>query len=257
MILDSLSGKVALVTGAASGIGQATARLLAENNVRLALVDVNDGPLEELARSLREQGKDAIAIQADLSQPGTADRAVDRTVETYGRLDSAMNIAGVSGRKPILEMTDDDWNGLMGINLYGTFSLCRAEARVMVPRKSGTIVNCSSVRAFSGVNNATHYTAAKAGIVGLTYALAIELKPQGVRVNVVVPAGTQTGMTTYLQALRDPAQPAPSSGAIMQPEQVARTIAFLASEDSDMLVGQAIGVTRYAGEGTGERRPPA
>src|SRR4051794_17458603 len=129
MKLASLADKVALLTGAASGIGEATARLLADNGSRLVLVDVNAAGLERVASELH-----ATAVHADLSQPGAADEAVSRAVERYGRLDMGLNIAGISGRRPIVEMTDDEFNHMVAVNLYGTFSLCRAQARVMIPQ---------------------------------------------------------------------------------------------------------------------------
>jgi NAD(P)-dependent dehydrogenase (short-subunit alcohol dehydrogenase family) len=245
MKLASLADKVALVTGAASGIGEATARLLADNGSRLVLVDVNGPALERVANEL-----DGAAVHVDLAEPGAADAAVARAMEVYGRLDMGLNIAGISGRRPITEMTDDEFNHMVSVNLYGTFALCRAQARVMIPQGSGSIVNCSSVRAFSGVNNATHYTASKAGIVGLTYALAIELRPKGIRVNVVAPAGTRTNL--FANVDRPPSLVTNSGRPVTmaEPETVARTIAFVASDDCDMLVGQTIGVMRYNGANT-------
>ncbi len=249
MKLDSLAGKSALVTGAASGIGQATARLLADNGARLVLVDINGEGVRQVASELRAGGAEAFAVAADLSQPGAADEAVAEAMRRFERLDMGLNIAGISGRRPITEMTDAEFNHMVAVNLYGTFSLCRAQARVMIPRRSGSIVNCSSVRAFSGVNNATHYVASKAGITGLTYALAIELKPHGIRVNVVAPAGTRTNLFANVDRPPRPASDRPVS--MVEPETVARTIAFVASDDGDLLIGQTIGVVRYTGENTG------
>lgn len=249
MKLDSLSGKVALVTGAASGIGEATARLLAANGARLVLVDVNGTGVRAVTSEICAAGIEAFAVEADLSQPGAADDAVAEAMRRFDRLDMGLNIAGISGRRPITEMTDDEFNHMVAVNLYGTFSLCRAQARVMIPQRSGSIVNCSSVRAFSGVNNATHYVASKAGITGLTYALAIELKPHGIRVNVVAPAGTRTNLFANVDRPPRPTSDRPVTMA--EPETVARTIAFVASDDCDMLIGQTIGVVRYTGENTG------
>jgi NAD(P)-dependent dehydrogenase (short-subunit alcohol dehydrogenase family) len=249
MKLDSLAGKVALVTGAASGIGEATARLLADNGGRLVLVDINGDGVRRVTSELRGAGAEAFAVQADLSQPGAADGAVAEAMRRFDRLDMGLNIAGISGRRPITEMADAEFNRMVGVNLYGTFSLCRAQARVMIPQRGGSIVNCSSVRAFSGVNNATHYVASKAGITGLTYALAIELRPHGIRVNVVAPAGTRTNLFANVDRPPRPASDRPST--IVEPDTVARTIAFVASDDCDMLIGQTIGVVRYTGENTG------
>jgi 3-oxoacyl-[acyl-carrier protein] reductase len=248
MKLDSLSGKVALVTGAASGIGEATARLLADNGARLVLVDLNGEGVRGVTSEIRGMGVEAFAVEADLSRPGAADAAVAEAMRRFDRLDMGLNIAGISGRRPITEMSDDEFNHMVAVNLFGTFSLCRAQARVMIPQRSGSIVNCSSVRAFSGVNNATHYVASKAGITGLTYALAIELKPHGIRVNVVAPAGTRTNL--FANVDRPPRPSSNRPAAMVEPETVARTIAFVASDDCDMLIGQTIGVVRYTGENT-------
>ena len=251
MKLDSLAGKVALVTGAASGIGAATARLLAENGSRLVLVDINGDGVRSVTDELRQAGVEAFALEVDQSRPGAADAAVAEVMRRFGRLDMGLNIAGISGRRPITEMTDNEFNHMIEVNLYGTFSLCRAEARVMLSQHSGSIVNCSSVRAFSGVNNATHYVASKAGITGLTYALAIELRPHGIRVNVIAPAGTRTNLFANVDRPPAPPDPGRRPPTIVEPETVARTIAFVASDDCDLLIGQTIGVVRYTGENTG------
>ncbi|HEU0169084.1 MAG TPA: SDR family NAD(P)-dependent oxidoreductase [Chloroflexota bacterium] len=246
MILKSLQGKVALVTGAASGIGEATAKELAEAGVKMVLLDVDEEGVYRAAK----QFPNAVAVHGDIAQKGTADRAVAAAITHFGRLDVGLNIAGISGRRPIVEMEDDEWQRMIDVNLYGTFALCRAEARVMIPQHYGVIVNCSSVRAFSGVLNGTHYTASKAGINGLSYALQIELQPHGIRVNCVAPGGTATNL------FRNSGQPqAPREGPRQNrgftADQVGRLFAFLASDDSDVLEGQVLGSVRYNGMNTG------
>ncbi len=259
MAFDSLSGKVAIVTGGAAGIGAAAAKIMAESGARLTLVDYNQDWLDETGTFIKTQlGQEVLAIKADVSEPGVGDMAVAETLKRYGRLDIDVNIAGINQNCPIIDMTDDDWNRMLNVHLYGTFSFCRASAREMVKQGRGVIVNCSSVRAFSGLADCSHYTAAKGGINGLTYSLAIELGKHGIRVNAVAPAGTATKLSLMLgrtpeQVAASIANPPPT---IMTAEQVGRTVAFLASDESDMLNGQVVGVTRYRGDNAGNELAP-
>ncbi len=232
--------------------------MLAESGVRLVLVDSNPDSVRQTAASIAADGQQVTTVHVDIAGPGSGDRVVEEALRQYGRLDIGINIAGVNQQRLVVDMSDDDWNRVVGVNLYGTFNFCRAYARVMVRQRYGVIVNCSSVRAFSGLAESAHYTAAKAGINGLTYSMAIELAPFNVRVNAVAPAGTATNMA--LQTGSTPAQVAAAIAnpppTIMTAEQVARTVVFLASDESDMLNGQVIGVVRYRGDNTGNEVAP-
>ena len=259
MRLEALSGKVAILTGAGSGIGAASAKMLAESGVKLTLVDYNQDWLDDTVANIAGRGQqDVLPVHSDISQPGSGDHVVEATLQRFGRLDIGINIAAINQRRLVVDMSDDDWNRVIGINLYGTFNFCRAYARVMVRQRYGVIVNCSSVRAFSGLAESAHYTAAKAGVDGLTYSMAIELAPYGIRVNAVAPAGTATNMalltgSTPERVAASLANPGPTT---MTPDQVARTVVFLASDESDLLNGQVVGVVRYRGDNTGNEVAP-
>lgn len=247
MNVAGLSGKRAFVTGAASGIGAATAILLARNGARLCLVDRDAAGLADTAQRAAAAGGRAITVTADVASASGVRQAVETAVGELGPLDVCVNVAGVSGRSPLIEMTDDEWERVVRVNLNGTFYVCREVGRRMAARGSGSIVNVSSTRAVVGLANGAHYAASKAGVVALTYSLAEELRGSGVRVNVVLPGATDTPLfrSMHSAAARDQQRGGP--GGVASAEAVARLIVFVASDDGEPLTGQALGwVHRYS-----------
>jgi 3-oxoacyl-[acyl-carrier protein] reductase len=242
-----LEGRVALVTGAGRGIGRATATRFAREGARVCLADVEPNGPAEAAGSLVDGGMDAFAILMDVTSRTDVEGAVGETVERYGRLDILVNNAGVTRDNLSHKMTDEDWRTVLNVHLTGKF-LCRREAqRHMVERGYGRIVNVSSTSAL-GNRGQANYSAAKAGVVGLTKTLAIELGRYGVTVNAVAPGFIETEMTRATAArlgldfeefVEEVVKEIPV-GRGGWPEDVAAAILYLASEEAAFVSGQVL-----------------
>lgn len=236
-----LGGKIAVVTGAASGIGRATAELLAAEGASVGCIDVQAGPLEEVAAAIRSAGGKALAAPLDLLETGRVKPEIDGLVGRLGGLDVLVNAAGVGGFVKTLECSLEAWNRTIGINLTGTFLVCQAALPHLLARGKGSIVNISSIAGLKGQPFAAGYNASKGGVSMLTRGLAIEFAKQGIRVNAVCPGGIRTAILagfnpkgldeSLLATLRTP------GGNFGEPEDVARTIAFLASDLASYLSG--------------------
>ena len=197
--LFDLSGRVALVTGGGSGIGQAIARGLAQCGARVACVDRReDGGLDDTVRAIADEGGEALAIVADVTRRADLDDAVARTEEALGPLGIAVNAAGIANANPAETMDEEQYGTLMDINMKGVFLSCQAEARAMLEHGKGSIVNIASMSG-SIVNRGleqAHYNASKAGVIHLSRSLAMEWVSRGIRVNTISPGYTATPMNT-------------------------------------------------------------
>jgi 3-oxoacyl-[acyl-carrier protein] reductase len=242
-----LEGRVALVTGAGRGIGRATATRFAREGARVCLADVEPNGPAEAAGSLVDGGMDAFAILMDVTSRTDVEGAVGETVERYGRLDILVNNAGVTRDNLSHKMTDEDWRTVLNVHLTGTFLCSRAAQRHMVERGYGRIVNVSSTSAL-GNRGQANYSAAKAGVVGLTKTLAIELGRYGVTVNAVAPGFIETEMTRATAArlgldfeefVEEVVKEIPV-GRGGWPEDVAAAILYLASEEAAFVSGQVL-----------------
>jgi 3-oxoacyl-[acyl-carrier protein] reductase len=258
-----LEGRVAAVTGGASGIGEAICMRLAEEGARIAVLDLNlEGA--QLSAGLAGGG---LAVQVDVTDSAAVDAAVERVEDELGALDILVNNAGAVGLahiervNPRLEqqraeaaaggvttalnalvrLTDEEWRRMLSIHLDGTFHGTRAAARVMAPRGRGAIVNMASICGLEGCTGHPHYSAAKAGIIGFTKAVAKELIQQGVRVNAIAPGhvGTET-LQGHLEERRRAIAAATPAGRLGRPEEMAATVAFLASDDAGYFVGATL-----------------
>jgi 3-oxoacyl-[acyl-carrier protein] reductase len=229
----SLDGKRALVTGASRGIGRAIALELAAAGAEV-VVGFRSGA-DEAEEVARETG--GRAVQADVSKPEEA----RRLVEEAGDLDVLVNNAGITRDGLIARMPDADWDDVIATNLSGTFYTCRAAVRGMMRRRSGAIVNLSSIVGVHGNPGQTNYSASKAGIIGFTKALARELGSRNVRANVVAPGYVSTQLTDVLpENLRASMLASTPLGRLGDPEDVARAVRFLASDDAGYITGEVV-----------------
>lgn len=233
----SLVGKVALVTGGSRGIGAAISRELAHGGARVA-VNYRSGR-EAAAAVAAEIG--GIAVGADVGDPGEAAALVERVEEELGDLDLLVNNAGVTRDTLIARMSDEDWAEVIDTNLRGTFNTCRAVSRKMLRRRSGAIVNLSSVVGIHGNPGQANYAASKGGIIGLTKALARELGVRGVRVNAVAPGYVTTELTNVLsEELTGLILGNTPLGRLGSPEDVAAAVRFLCSDEAAFITGDVL-----------------
>jgi NAD(P)-dependent dehydrogenase (short-subunit alcohol dehydrogenase family) len=241
------SGKVALVTGAASGMGLATAQAFAEAGAAVVLADFREDAVKTSAQKLVESGHKAIALRCDVSDDAQVAAMVDRTVAQFDRLDAAFNNAGVMARvMPTAESTREEWDRVIGINLRGVWSCMKNELRQMLRQGSGTIVNNASVGALTGNPGIGSYIASKHGVVGLTRTAALEYIQRGIRVNAVNPGLIDTQIARDVvsgdeQAYDDIAKSVPL-GRAGTPEEIASVVLWLCSSGASYVVGQAITV---------------
>ncbi len=245
--MGRLDGRVAMVTGASRGIGEATARRFAREGARVCLTDVKLEGALSTARQLVNEGMDAFAARVDVTSRAEVENAVKEIIDRYGRLDILVNNAGVTRDNLFYKMTDEDWRTVLNVHLGGAFLCTRAAQRHMVERNYGRIVNVSSTSAL-GNRGQTNYSAAKAGIQGFTKTLAIELGRYGVTVNAVAPGFIETEMTRETAArlgvdfddfVAQRVQSIPV-GRAGWPEDVAAAILYLASEEAAFVTGQVL-----------------
>lgn len=237
--------KTAVVTGASRGIGAACAVALAKSGYNVILgYKVNKERAEQLAEVLISgYGIAAMAVKTDVSVSAQADMLIETAYKNFGRVDVLVNNAGIAQFKLFTEITDEEWSNMIGTNLTGVFNCSRAAAKHMINAKSGSIVNISSMWGQVGASCEVHYSASKAGVIGLTQALAKELAPSGVRVNCVCPGVIKTDMLSEIdeetvESLREETP----LGRIGTPKDIADCVAFLCSDRAEFITGQVLGV---------------
>lgn len=237
-----MTRRVALVTGASKGIGAATARILAAEGCAVAVnYNRSKAEAEALAAEIRDNGGTAIAVQADVSDGAAAAKMVDNVLEKFCQLDILVCCAGVAWQGLSQDMGDEEYRRVMGVNLDGSFYCCRAVLPQMIRQKEGKIITISSMWGQVGGACETAYSAAKAGVIGLTKALSKEVAPSGITVNCVAPGVIDTDMVQSLgaQTLNDLAEETPL-GRLGTAEDVAGCVSFLCSGAGDFLTGQVL-----------------
>lgn len=234
-----LSGRVAVVTGANTGIGQAIAIALAQAGADVALVGRT--PAEDTAAAIRDLGRRALIVSADLSSIEPVQRIVDETVAGLGGLDILVNNAGIIRRADAVDFTDEDWDAVVDTNLKSVFFLCQAAGRHMIAEGKGRIINIASMLTFQGGIRVPSYTASKSGIGGLTKLLANEWAKHGVTVNAIAPGYIDTDMVAAVPSdvLEKIVAKIPV-GRLGQASEIARGVAFLCSEDAGFVTGSTL-----------------
>jgi NAD(P)-dependent dehydrogenase (short-subunit alcohol dehydrogenase family) len=242
----NFTGKVAFVTGAASGIGRETALAFARAGASVAVPDVSEKGTQETARLIEEQGGRALAVKCDVTRTEDVKTALDKTIGAFGRLDFAFNNAGVEPRKPAptADYDEEEWNRIIDIDLRGVFLCMKYEIPLMLKQGGGAIVNTSSGAGIIGIKGSPAYTAAKHGVIGLTKSAALDYAAQNVRVNAVCPGyidtpmmGRFTGGTPEGRAKVVSEEPA---GRMGKPEEIAAAVLWLCSDAAAFVIGHAL-----------------
>jgi NAD(P)-dependent dehydrogenase (short-subunit alcohol dehydrogenase family) len=242
--LKTLGGKIALVTGASSGIGRATALELARRGAKVVASARHAGPLQELVAEIKKEGFEATAVVADVNVEKDVVDLVAKTIATYGRIDIAFNNAGTEGQfSPFVDQTTEVYDTIFNANVRGVFWSMKHEAKAMLAQGGGTIINNASMGGIIGFGNAGLYVASKHAVIGLTKTASIELFKQGVRVNAICPGLIDTPFQDRIwpsEQAKNDFGAASVPGRMGTPEEMATVVAFLASDDASFVSGHGL-----------------
>ncbi|HEX2522347.1 MAG TPA: SDR family NAD(P)-dependent oxidoreductase [Terriglobia bacterium] len=241
----SLSGKVAIVTGAARGIGAAITERFLKAGATVVLADLDEAEAQKTARSLDPEGQRSLVAAVDINRWAAVESLAKRVEDRFGKIDILVNNAGIAGaNKPMVEVSEEEWDQVSNINLKGVFLCCKAVLPVMLRNRYGKIVNIASIAGKEGNPNLTAYSATKAGVIGLTKALAKEVCTQGLYVNCVTPAVIETPILKQVtQELINYMTSRIPMGRVGQPAEVAALVHFLASDDCSFTNGACVDIS--------------
>jgi 3-oxoacyl-[acyl-carrier protein] reductase len=239
-----LEGKIVVITGGARGIGRAIAELLAQRGADVVIGDLLEEESKAAAAEIAAaSGRRASSCRVNVADSQSAQGLIDFAITQFGRVDILVNNAGITRDNLLMRISDEDWDAVLTINLKGAFNCCKAVVRPMMKQRSGRIVNISSVVGLAGIAGQANYSASKAGLIGLTKTLAKELGSRNITVNAVAPGFITTILTDVLpQEAKDAALKATPLGRFGTPEDVARAVAFLASDEAAFITGQVLSV---------------
>ena len=238
-----IKGRVAIVTGASRGIGRAIALALGREGAKVTVNYLkSEDKAKEVVRTIKEEyGSDAIAIKADVAKWDEVQKMVEETVKRWGTVDILVNNAGIFASHPILELPVEEWDRVIAVNLSGPFYCAKAVAKYMIEKGEGRIINISSIGGIFGFPNEPHYSASKAGLIGLTKALARELTPKGILVTAIAPGNTETEMVLNAPPDLKKRLLMPPIGRFAKPEEIADIVIFLIKHN--FISGETIVVT--------------
>jgi NAD(P)-dependent dehydrogenase (short-subunit alcohol dehydrogenase family) len=248
--LLEFEGNVVLITGAAKGIGKTTALAFSGKGATVALVDLLEKELEEVAGKIRKEGREVLSIRGDVSNNSQVQDAVKRTVKGFGKIDVLVNNAGVDvGSAPIIHVTEEMWDKSLQVNLKSVFYFCKSVVPIMLESGKGSIVNVASIAGKEPNENMAPYAVSKAGVICFSRVLAKEVAKEGIRVNCVAPGLTKTDLLKNLSPEQfDRLLKKIPMGRVGYPEEVADLILFLSSEASSFITGQCFNITGGRGE---------
>ena len=241
-----LEGKVAIITGAASGIGRATALLFSEEGAKVVVCDVDAERGVKVRDEIVERGGDAIFVRADVTKAEDVRRLVKETVKKYGRIDVLVNNAGIASIGTVLDVPEEEWDRVLAVNLKGPFLCSKYVVPEMIKAGGGVIVNVASVLGLVGSRGEAAYCASKGGLVALTRAMALDFAEHNIRVNCVCPGSVETPMREHVLAKKAKKESRSTGeaeiplGRVARPEEIARAILFLASDDSSYATGSIL-----------------
>lgn len=239
-----LGQKVAVVTGATGGLGRSIVEVLARNGARVVVNYArNEAGAQELVKAVEAAGGEAFAVRADVSDPDQAEALIRAALERFGRVDLLVNNAGIKRDTLLMRMKVEDWDAVMSTNLKGAFNCTRAVTRPMLKARAGRIINIASVAGLIGNPGQANYSAAKAGLIGFTKAVARELGSRGITVNTVAPGPIEAGMLEDLPGeVKESFLKQIPLGRLGKPEDVAGAVVFLASDLANYITGQTLAV---------------